>query len=121
MMIARTRRETRQDRSVLTTARSMYIPTTTATKDQPQRAKPTTAKAIFKIHTMLTGRKVNRRFIIFSACFIISDLFFIAMLPGAVGVIEFRGQERFVFSYCKASANKYATPFRVLEDFSQEP
>ena len=75
-MTAKTRSDTRHESKVFTTPQRMYIPATTATNDQPHRAKPATAKAIFKIHHMLIGRKVNRCFDIFSVCFIISDLFF---------------------------------------------
>ena len=75
-MTANTRSDTRHESTVFTISQRIQAPTTTATNDQPHRANPATAKATFKIHHMLIGRKVNRCFDIFSVCFIISDLFF---------------------------------------------
>lgn len=75
-MTANTRSDTRHENKVFTTPQRMYIPATTATNDQPHRANPAAAKATFKIHQMVIGRKENRCFDIFSVCFIISDLFF---------------------------------------------
>ncbi len=95
MTTARQSRETRQERSVFTTATAIFIPTTTATNHHPNRANPATAIPIFKTHTMLLGRLVNRRFIFFSACFMISDLFFNRNASRSrLGVIEFQGQQK---------------------------
>jgi hypothetical protein len=84
MITARTSRETRHESRVFTTAKAIRIPTTTATNDQLQRAKPATTKAIFKTNPMLIGRlELFRVSIFFSVRFIISDLFLTAMLLGA--------------------------------------
>lgn len=61
-------RETRQDKMPLMMLHAKESPTTTATKDQPQRAKPATPKAIFKIEPMLIGRSENRCFLFFFCC-----------------------------------------------------
>ena len=75
-----TARERRQDRTPLITSHAKYIPATIATNDQPQRAKPATAKAILKTKLMLIGRFENRCFLFFSVVrIIISDFFFNAM------------------------------------------
>jgi hypothetical protein len=107
-MIARTSKETRHESRVLTTAKAIRIPTTTATKDHPQRAKPITAKAIFKTNPMLIGRLEDRVSIFFSVRFIISDLFFNRNAARSrYGVFEFRGQENPVSEvHTKACANK---------------
>lgn len=73
-------RERRQERMPLMIAHTTYIPAITITNDQPQRAKPATAKATFKTQPMLIGRFENRCFLFFSAVrIIISDFFFNAM------------------------------------------
>lgn len=94
MIPARTSRVTRQENNVLSTQSRIYTPTTTATNDQPQRANPTTAKAIFKTNQMLIGRLEERVSLFFSVRFIISDLFFNRNAARSrLGVFEFRGQE----------------------------
>lgn len=95
MITARTSRETRHESNVFTTTKAIRIPTTTATNDQPQRAKPATTKAIFKTNPMLIGRlELFRVSLFFSVRFIIFDLFFNCNAARSrLGVFEFRGQE----------------------------
>lgn len=71
--------ESRQERTPLMIAHAKYIPATIATNDQPQRAKPATAKAIFKTQPMLIGRFENRCFLFFSAVRIIILTFFLTL------------------------------------------
>lgn len=68
--------KTRQDKTPLMIAHAKYIPMTTAMNDQPQRVKPITIKAIFRIEPMLIGRFENRCFLFFSAVCIIILTFF---------------------------------------------
>lgn len=68
--------ERRQDRAPFMVFHAKNKPVTTATKDQPQRAKPATVKAIFNIEPMLIGRFENRCFLFFSAVRIIILTFF---------------------------------------------
>lgn len=74
-------RETRQDKTPFMMLHAKYKPVTTTTKDQPQRAKPATAKAIFKTQPMLIGRFENRCFLFFSAVRIIISDFFLNAMP----------------------------------------
>ncbi len=71
--------ERRQDKTLLMIPHTKYIPATIATNDQPQRAKPTTAKAIFKIVPLLIGSFENRCFLFCSAVRIIILTFFLTL------------------------------------------
>ena len=77
--------EIRHDTATLMMFHATYSPATIATNDQPQRAKPTTAKATFKIEPMPIGRFENRCFLFFSAVCIIILTFFLTLCPIGAG------------------------------------
>lgn len=77
--------EIRQETATLMMFHATYTPAIIATNDQPQRAKPTTAKATFKIEPMPIGRFENRCFLFFSAVRIIILTFFLTLCPIGAG------------------------------------
>ena len=74
-----TTRERMQDKTPLVIFHAKNIPAATATNDHPQRAKPATAKAVFKTKPMLIGRFENRCFLFFSVVRIIILTFFLTL------------------------------------------